>query len=639
VVAVAAFVLAALAGGAVTEKVIPGLGDAGTLTRWGLPLARLIMDLCATLTVGALLMAAVLLPADGDRLRPQAISYLRAASWLAAAWSAAAAFDLILTVSDVLGEPVGQVLGGSELSSYVSQLPQGTALMLVVLLSVVVAMLTRTTATRSAALGLLAVASVALLPPPLTGHSASSPDHEVAVTGVALHVASVVPWAGGLAALTWHALAEGRAAGTGTLGVVAERFSRMALWCYVAVGVTGLANAVVRLPHPADLFTGDYGRLMLVKAGAFALLGWFGWTHRTRTLSAVAAGRPRAFARLAAAEVTLMAGTIGVAVALSRTAPPPVSGTESVAKGLLGYDLPAPLTAMRLVGLWRFDLFFGILAAVLGAAYLAGARRLRGRGESWPAGRTVWWFSGLLTMVIATMSGIATYSPVLFSVHMTQHLVLTMISPVLLVLGAPVTLALRALRPATVEGDRGPLEWLPVALHSRFVRVITHPAVATGVFVAVSSALYTGPLFEAAMRAHLGHIAMLICFLLSGGLYCWVLMGSGTLPREPSFAARALMLCAILAFHALLGVWLTHTSGMAAGWYTSLGRTWGSSLTSDLHTGGTIAWVGGEITALLMLVPIALHRFRPASQDPAPAAGRTGTDLTGLGRAAQQTGE
>jgi putative copper resistance protein D len=71
--------------------------------------------------------------------------------------------------------------------------------------------------------------------------------------------------------------------------------------------------------------------------------------------------------------------------------------------------------------------------------------RLRRRGDAWPIGRTISRAAGLVSIVAVTMTGIATYSPVLFSMHMIQHMVLSMLTPILLVLGAPVTLALRAL--------------------------------------------------------------------------------------------------------------------------------------------------------------------------------------------------
>src|SRR4051812_28855101 len=285
-------VIAGLAGGALREQVIPGLGDAGTLTRWGLPVARFVMEAGGTLTVGVLLGAAVLLPSTRGTLDPQAVRYLRGASWVAAAWAVGAAATLIFTVSDILGQPVGTVVGGNELSSYVGQLPQGTALMFVVLLAALVALLARTAVTPGSAAGLLIVALLALLPPPLTGHSAASPNHELAISGLAIHIVALAPWVGGLLLLVWHAVHGGD-----HLGVAAARFSRMALWCYVAVGVSGAANVVSRLPDPALLYTSNYGRLVLAKLALFTVLGVFGYLHRERTLPALMAHTSKGYAR------------------------------------------------------------------------------------------------------------------------------------------------------------------------------------------------------------------------------------------------------------------------------------------------------------------------------------------------------
>ncbi|WP_301176449.1 bifunctional copper resistance protein CopD/cytochrome c oxidase assembly protein [Actinomadura geliboluensis] len=607
--AAAALVAGLVLGGSVTEKVIPGLGDAGALTRWGLPASRAAMDLLSALTVGAVLAAAAFLPVEGGRgaarLSADAVGYLRAASWIAAGWAAAAAATLVFTVADVLGQPVGEVLTGSELSSYVGSLPQGTALMIVVLLAVVVALLARTTTTPAAAFGLLAMAGIALLPAPLTGHSASAANHSVATTGVALHVAAVAPWVGGLAIVGAHALLR-----RDRLPVMAERFSRMALWCYITVGVSGLVNVIARLPDPAELATTNYGRLALGKIVAFGVLGWFGWWHRERTLPALAAGKPGAFARFGSVEAAVMAATMGLAVALARTAPPPPTAPESAVKSLLGYDMPPEVTPMRLLTLWQFDLFFAVLVAVLGGLYLAAVVRLRRRGDSWPVGRTAAWILGLVAILAVTQTGVAKYAPILFSVHMAQHMVLNMLVPIFLVVGAPVTLALRALKPARVRGDRGPREWLTALLHSRYLAVIAHPAVATLIFVVSTFALYFTPLFEAAMRNHLGHIAMMVHFLAAGSLFFWVLLGVDPAPKKLPYPARLILLFVTMPFHAFFGIALMNMSqALARGWYGAVDPPWGTTILHDQHTGGAIAWAFGEIPTFIVLIVMAFQWY------------------------------
>jgi cytochrome c oxidase assembly factor CtaG len=301
---------------------------------------------------------------------------------------------------------------------------------------------------------------------------------------------------------------------------------------------------------------------------------------------------------------------MGLAVALSRTAPPATDSTGGTVKELLGYDMPPPITAVRLLTLWRFDFFFALLIVVLAGLYLAGVVRLRRRGDRWPAGRTAAWFVGLLSIASVTLSGVATYAPVLFSVHMAQHMVMAMLTPIFLVLGAPVTLALRALKPAAIRGDRGPREWLTVFLHSRVTKVVTHPAVATAVFIVSTYALYFSPLFEKAMRAHLGHIAMLTHFLLSGILFFWVLIGVDPAPIRLPYIGRLLVLFVTMPFHAFFGIAIMNMGKpLAEGWYTTLDRPWGASLVSDQSTGGAMAWAFGEIPTFIVLIALVFQWF------------------------------
>lgn len=622
--ALAALVAALIAGGAVTEQVVPGLGDAGDLTRWALPLSRLGVDVLSAVSVGALLGAAVLLPLDtgrgAPRLTADAAGYLRGASWLATGWAVAAACTLVFTVSDVLGEPAGTVVTGNQLSGYVGELPQATALMIVVLLSVLVALLARTTVTPAGALGLLVVAVIALLPAPLTGHSAASSNHSLAVMGLALHVAAVAPWVGGLAVLVRHALTGGD-----RLPVMAGRFSRMALGCYVTVAVSGVANIISRLPDPAELLTTDYGRLALGKIVAIGALGLFGYWHRERTLPALAGqgaanGRRSAFARLATVEVAVMTAAMGLAVALSRTAPPGPTADESSAELLLGYPMPPQITFGRVLSMWQFDFTFAVLVVVLGGTYAAAVARLRRRGDAWPAGRTAAWAVGLLVIVLFTQSGLGRYAPILFSMHMVQHMALSMLAPIFLVLGAPVTLALRALRPARIRGDRGPREWLTAALHSRAARVAGHPVVAAAFFVVSTFALYFTGLLETAMRSHLGHIAMELHFLLAGSVFFWVLIGVDPAPRRLPHVGKLLVLFATMPFHAFFGIALMNMSApLAEGWYRSVQPPWSGSILADQHTGGAIAWAFGEIPTVIVLLAILaqwfLHDQRAARRD------------------------
>ncbi|WP_214109500.1 cytochrome c oxidase assembly protein [Acrocarpospora catenulata] len=625
--AAVALVIGMVAGGAATPRVIPGLPDEGTLTRWMVPLSKLSMDAAGVVTIGLLLMAAAMLPSDKGLLGKSGLEYVKAASWAALAWAVAAASTLVFGLSQSMGQPIGTILGGNELTSYASQTPQGIALTLVVLFAVSIALFARGAITVGAAGGLLVLALVTLLPPALTGHSSSSPNHGLATTSVAFHLLFLALWVGGLGLLCVHAIRSAE-----KLPVAAERFSRMAMWCFVGVGLSGLASVAARLESVTALFTSAYGLLLVAKLVAFGVLGVIGWWHRGRTLPALSAGRSGAFLRLALGETLLMAATVGVAVALAQTAPPPVDVPTDRAFDLLGYLMPPPVSVGNLLTLWWFDLFFAVLAALLGGLYAAGLVRLSRRGDRWPVGRSIAWFLGVAILVLATQSGVARYAPVLFSVHMAEHMVLSMLVPIFLVLGAPVTLALRALKPAARRGDRGPREWLTVILHSRVLRFVGHPAIATALFVVSTYALYFTPLFASAMEEHLGHIAMTVHFLLSGCLYFWVIIGVDPAPHKLPYVGRLLLLFVTMPFHAFFGLALMSMGTvLASDWYDQLGRTWGDTAVGDQQTGGAIAWAFGEIPVLIVLIALSVQwwrdderKARRADRRADAAAARTG---------------
>ncbi|MBX9388196.1 cytochrome c oxidase assembly protein [Streptomonospora nanhaiensis] len=602
-------IIALVTGGAVTAEVIPGLPDSGPLTRWGLPVSTMARDLASALTLGLLVLAVFLLPLpapeDKSEARPlgaQALGYVRAASWAALCWAAAAAATLVFQLSDISGLPPQEVMG-NQLTSYAVSVSQGISLLLMILAATALALFCRTAESASSAAVLVVLAAAGMVPPVLTGHSASAGAHELAVAGLALHVLAIAVWVGGLAAVTFHGLR----AGAQDAPVAAERFSRMALWAYAGVAVGGVASAVSRLYEPAQLFTTSYGLLILVKIALFAVLGAVGYVHRRATVPRITetAGR-RLFARLAGVEIVVMAAAMALGAALSRTPPPPDDGgVPTPAESVLGFPMPPPISAQTLLTLWRPDLFFAVLVAVMGGLYIAGVVRLRRRGDSWPAGRLVAWLAGLLLMTAVLLSGVATYSMVLFSTHMVQHMLLSMMAPVLLVLGAPVTLALRALRPARRRGDRGPREWLNAFLNSRFSKVVTHPGVATPLFVFSPYVLYFTPLFGMLMSDHSGHVFMNVHFLLSGYLYYWTIVGVDPGPRRLHHLLRILLLLLAMGVHAFFGITIMmQTEPLAMSYYGQFDVPWADSVGEDQYAGGGVAWAIGEIPTLLVMLAL-----------------------------------
>ncbi|MET9953666.1 cytochrome c oxidase assembly protein [Streptomyces sp. NPDC006339] len=588
--------------------VVPGIEDAGKLTAWGLPAARTLTDATAVITIGALLLVVVLLP-GGKRLGPAQLRYLTWAACAAGLWAAASAVTLVFTLSDLFAQPVGEILSPAVVADFIVTDAQGRAYAMSAGAAALIATFCLGIGTARWARLALLVAFAGLLPPAFTGHSSAAGNHDAAITSLALHLVGVAVWVGGLLFLLVVAARREEQAADAV-----RRFSPLAAWALIAVAASGVVNAVVRL-SPSDLVTSGYGLMVLVKALALAALGFIGSLHRRRTLPALREGRRRAFIRLAAGELLLMAAATGLAVGLSRT-PAPSTGDAafSPSEELLGFAMPPPLGDFPWTPLftqWHFDPLFAFGTAAAALLYLTGVRKLRARGDKWPVGRTIAWLAGLAVTVLATMSGLAVYGKVTFSVHMGQHMILAMTVPILLVLGGPATLALRAL-PSTPKGEPdGPREMLMKLLHSRYVRVISHPAVASLLFIGSAFAVYFTSLFETLMSSHLGHMVMLLHFLGAGLLFFWVIIGIDPGPRRPPHLGRLFVLILTMPFHSWFSISLMSATDLIGdGWWSVLDRPWVPDPLEDQYNAGAIAWATGDIPVLITTIVLAIQWVR-----------------------------
>ncbi|GIE76368.1 copper resistance protein D [Actinoplanes philippinensis] len=599
-------------GGAVDGAVLPGIPTPGMFTVWALPVVRMLADVLGVLTAGLTVTAAFLLPGDGRSVAAHGWLLLRRATRLAVAWAAASTALIVLTVSDVLGLPVTG-LSRQAILGFAVSINQGQALLLQAGLAAVVAVLSRGGVSRGLAAVTAVLATVALLPPAFTGHAAGAGNHQVAVTGLALHILAASLWTGGLAGLLL-VRRHRRFADT------AARYSRLALACFAATAISGAVSAAVRLGGPAAIAESRYGSLVQLKILALLIVGVAGAVHRRRSLPALRAGSPRGFLRLAAGELVVLGAALGLAVALSRS-PAPVpqepDGPDPLVE-LLGFDMPAPMTAARLLGGPLPDMFFLTVVAVGLLAYLAGVRRLRRAGHGWPVGRTICWVAGMLLLAAITGLGVARYAYVLFSVHMVQHMVLSMAVPILLVGGAPVTLALWALRRPADPQVRGAREWLLLILHSRAVRVLSHPLVALGIYVVSLYGLYMGDLLGTLMRYHLGHLAMLVHFVGAGYLLFWVLIGVDPGRRRVHPAMLTAVHFLAMVAHAFFGfVLLQSATVIADGWYTAVHPPWAGSLLDDQRLGASLAWSFGEIPAVIVMLVMVRQWIRADEREQA----------------------
>ncbi|CAL9366533.1 cytochrome c oxidase assembly protein [Streptomyces albus] len=269
-------------------------------------------------------------------------------------------------------------------------------------------------------------------------------------------------------------------------------------------------------------------------------------------------------------------------------------------------DLP-PFTVAR--GLeFTGEPFFLVGCLLALALYGWGVVRLRRRGDAWPVGRTVGFVVGVLTVALVMCTALNDYGMVLFSVHMVQHMVISMLSPILLLLGAPVTLTLRAL-PSAGRGRKGPRELLVALLHSRYMRVITHPVFTIPLFIASLYALYFTPLFDFLMGSKVGHIAMMVHFLAVGLVFFWPIMGVDPGPHRPGYVMRMLELFAGMPFHAFFGIALMMASAPMVETYADPPASLQVSALSDQSAAGGIAWAFSEIPSVIVLVALVFQWY------------------------------
>jgi len=586
-----------------------GLPNPGPVTTIGLPFVRAAGEIAAVVAVGSFLTAAFLVPPqDNGVLDADGYRALRVGTVAAGAWTVCAALLVPLTISDVSGQPFTAHLNPASLWSLASIINISTAWRWTALLAAVLTVASLPVLRWSWTPLLLGGSLLTLIPLGLTGHSSAGGSHDLATNSLLIHLLAGSLWAGGLLALLTHVVRGGQHA-----GLAARRFSTIALWCFGAMALSGVVNALVRI-RPSDLLSSDYGRLVIVKFVALCLLGVAGWRQRRAGIVALQddpSSRAQLF-RLAVVEAVLFGLTFGVAVGLGRTPPPPLPiGVPSITDVKIGYDFDGPLTPLRVLFDWRFDLIFGTAALVFAGLYLAGVLRLRRRGDAWPKGRTVSWLLGCAALLFVSSSGMGRYMPAMFSMHMAAHMTLSMLVPILLVLGGPVGLALRAL-PAAGRGEPpGMREWILAALHSRISTILTNPVVATALFVAGFYGLYLGGLFDAAVGSHIGHVVMNLHFLASGYLFYWVVIGVDPTPRPIPPLAKVAVVFASLPLHAFFAIVLMSMEKvLGENFYRSLHLSWHTDLIGDQRLGGGMAWAAGEIPLVVVMIALLVQWTR-----------------------------
>jgi putative copper resistance protein D len=559
-------------------------------------------------TIGLLLAIAFFLNDVEGKLGKTAKALRNTTSIAALIWAITTGALIVATLANILGTDLSGALDPTSMRSFISQITLGKYMFAQLCLALLVAAIAIRIKGVAGANALLLLSLAAIIAPVFESHSASSGSHALAIGSLVVHVVAISLWVGGLVAITFLR-AQDRA-------IALPRFSALALWAAIAVSASGTANAWSRLNFQSA-WSSDYARMVLLKIVLTVALIFFGYLNR-RQLKGSLKLDGKQLGRLLSVEVLIMAVTTFVGSKLSTMQPPLRAESSVLDPGLAvaGIATPPPPNLWRLISLYDPDaLMIGVLITAV-ALYIRGVIILTRRGDKWPVGRTVAFALGISAIDYATSGGLGVYAKFSFEYHMIAHMLLGMVAPIGIVLGAPITLALRTLPQGRTSQERGVRGTLIALLHSKPAAVFTNPVSALALFDGSLFVLYMTPLFGNLMQSHLGHLVMSVHFLLAGILFFHIIIGIDPNPRKVPHIVRIVILFAAMSIHAFFAVALISTSTLLdQGYFASLQTPWNLDLLADQHAGGSVAWAMGEIPILLALVATFIQWMRDDSRE------------------------
>ncbi|MFI9528734.1 cytochrome c oxidase assembly protein [Micromonospora rosaria] len=283
---------------------------------------------------------------------------------------------------------------------------------------------------------------------------------------------------------------------------------------------------------------------------------------------------------------------------------PPVAGLAAPAE-----PGPPPFSVTAVFTETRLDSWLALGLVLAAGLYLYGVYRLRMRGDRWPVARTIFFLGpGLGGIASVTVSGLHAYDTTLLSVHMVQHMVLSMVAPIFLALGAPITLALRTL-------PVRPRKRLLAVLHSRVAKIYSYPLVAFAIFVVNPFVLYFTDLYRYTLEHAWAHEVVHAHFIMTGCVFFWPLLGLDPLPTRWPYPGRALLMLLSVPFHTVLGLTIMQSSTLFGGdWYPSLNLGWADPWEDQVVAGG-ILWAGGEFVSVTMLAVLVVQWVRQSERE------------------------
>lgn len=592
--AIVSFSTVLIYGGAAWAPLPEGIPDSGQATSWALQLAVFAHVVLGLRVFGLLITWSFIAPTSSETISRDGRSAVLHASAIAALWSLSAVVAGLTTMANVLGVPFREVFRQGFISTYLMSLPPSRSYIITALIALSIAAAGVFLVSLNSIALLAALAGAGIASPLLNSHAASLGSHSLALTTSVAHGLAMSAWVGCLWAVSNFVKAK-------DLKVVA-RFSALAATSVAVLAISGVAAAYARLDSFSDLWLSRYGQIVVLKTLFFAILMILAIQIRARLTST---GSLKKFLSL---EISIMAVAIGVGVALHSTPMSRVSAPlNSAGEEILGFAYPPAPTLSTIIFGWNPEWFMLTISLVAAALYTFGLIRVRRNQIQWSALRTISFMVGIGLVIWTTNAGISMYSKVSFEYHMIQHMTLSMIAPIFIVLSAPITLALRALPAQKTSDHRSIREWILALLHSGYSKLITHPLMVLAIFTFGLYGLYFTPLFATLMASHTGHIFMELHFLISGLLFSYVVIGTDPSPRNVPYWARLMIVLVGLSLHAFFAIAIMQSSEpIGVDWYIQVQPPWIPDLLADTTAGGSIAWALGEIPTLLLLVIVAI---------------------------------
>ena len=558
------------------------------------PLSKGLMQLTGVLSIGLLLTLGFL-----ETDVRGAVSNFRLAKKVKSAllaWIITILIFILIQIAYLLEQPISASFDLTVIRSYLTQTSVGKSY-LVQLFGVLIVLLIPLKKVLSTYISLI-IALIAITAPIFQSHGTSSSHHGLAIGALVIHVIALSFWVGGLFGLTQLSKAQKL--------IALPRFSELALWSAITVVITGAATAWTRLDSISS-WQSKYGAITILKIFLALTLIGFGALHRRWIIKS---DFPSIF-RLISGEIVIMFVTVFVGSWLSTVAPPTREIKSSQALLITGIQMPPAPTFSNILLAYDADgLMLGLLIIAV-ALYIKGVVILRKRGDTWPVGRTIAFALGISMVDFATSGGLGVYSHFAFSNHMMAHMFLGMIAPIGIVLGAPITLALRTLPQARNKDERGVRGSFIALLHSKPALVMTNPVVALAIFDGSLFTLYFTPLFGNLMQGHSGHFFMSTHFLLAGILFFQTIIGVDPAPRKVPHLVKIIIIFAAMSIHAFFSIAIMSANTLIDnGFFVLLERPWATDLLADQKLGGAIGWAMGEIPILLALIATFLQWLR-----------------------------